>query len=778
MADDTRLAEACLLLNYSNQSYRDMMLNEQLQKNPLPSTDDTSRSICNRVDIKQEPINSVVTPPPSEEQQCSTSLPENNPTSRECFANYFDSEELNDSYVELTSKEDDNYDLSKRDADEFCSNYSYIDREPINNLLAAVNCALPSHKTRPTILQRPIGSNHNQAPSTNKMFTYPPSILPDHNYCLNQYQSTAAFSNTEQPQAVVINKSTAQNISSTSSIAHRSEVPVRPRPNQTKPARRQKHSSGPGTSKLNKPLKLVAIHLGAGNSYNGTESLQLAKSICEEVMLKSPSLANSHSKKKRKNVFIGQDNPAQASECLANTHNLNESQLNAETAVVQLIKLMEDNQALNCGFGSNLNIKGQVECDASLMSDKNQVWAGIGAVSGCKNPILLAKSLFDHRSVPRPLGLIQPNMLVGSGAKQWMREHCPQLSIVDSKLVSTRAFSTYQKLKSRYDSAMRSFGQNEKTQYSHSGFDGYSSTGSLPNSIKESPSTSLTSQIVHDEDSNHLNALSTKLDHGFYCLKTSHNLQKSSLFISATDESYDPNTNHKSAKRSTPSCNESIKTQLGHCLDTVGAIAVDFNNNFASAISSGGLLLKYKGRVGQAAIPGAGCWAEDSVAITTTGVGEYLTQTLFARKFYDKMLMLRLLHDLGHVEKRRDLSDLISCAVDECFEDLMKAPALSHVPPQERLAGMLSVSTLNSKDSPNRVDNNDLYLSFAHNCSSMCVAYMTCEDIVGHSLMSRKTDGEKFNVEESDTGNSSTSGAVVRTLRFSLDTNKYTQSQD
>ncbi|XP_031335006.1 threonine aspartase 1 isoform X2 [Photinus pyralis] len=61
-------------------------------------------------------------------------------------------------------------------------------------------------------------------------------------------------------------------------------------------------------------------------------------------------------------------------------------------------------------------------------------------------------------------------------------------------------------------------------------------------------------------------------------------------------------------------------------LDTVGAICVDGSGHVASACSSGGLLLKRPGRVGQAALYACGMWAdsfsprtETSVAVCTTG---------------------------------------------------------------------------------------------------------------------------------------------------------------
>lgn len=71
-----------------------------------------------------------------------------------------------------------------------------------------------------------------------------------------------------------------------------------------------------------------------------------------------------------------------------------------------------------------------------------------------------------------------------------------------------------------------------------------------------------------------------------------------------------------------PSVKEKLPPNAaGH--GTVGAVVRDRQGKLAAATSTGGLLNKTPGRVGDSPIIGAGTWADESVAVSCTGEGEY-----------------------------------------------------------------------------------------------------------------------------------------------------------
>jgi len=347
-------------------------------------------------------------------------------------------------------------------------------------------------------------------------------------------------------------------------------------------------------------LKFVAIHLGASNSEITEDSKRLAQRICKDALL------NLDSEKEPSQDTC--KNP----ECLRMVVKPY-VQSTAELAAIGIVKMMEDVATLNCGSGSNLNLDGRVECDASMMRNRDSAYAGVGAVSGCRNPIKLVESLICHRSISRPMGLLQPNLIVGSsGCKTWMRKHCPALMCNDSELISPKSLCSYQKYKSLYDAGNRDSLLEQHSEACHPSF------------------------------------------------------------------------------------------------DTVGAIAIDGDNNIACATSSGGIALKHKGRLGQASIIGAGCWTEGQVAATTSGAGEILTINLLAKKVCDELRSA----DLGEGQL---MTRVIDAKLSECLRDVVNSPKHEQFHPSQRVVGSLAIFA--PRD-------NEFYLSLAHTSKSMCAAYM------------------------------------------------------
>ena len=65
---------------------------------------------------------------------------------------------------------------------------------------------------------------------------------------------------------------------------------------------------------------------------------------------------------------------------------------------------------------------------------------------------------------------------------------------------------------------------------------------------------------------------------------------------------------------------------------TVGAVACDVNGNLAAATSTGGMTNKRWGRVGDSPVIGAGTYADDVVAVSCTGHGEFFIRRVAAHE--------------------------------------------------------------------------------------------------------------------------------------------------
>lgn len=108
----------------------------------------------------------------------------------------------------------------------------------------------------------------------------------------------------------------------------------------------------------------------------------------------------------------------------------------AVDAIEAAIKLLEDREITNAGYGSNLAMDGVVECDASIVDHFGRSGA-VGAVARTycarhtvclltvpeiKNPISLARMVYEHTSRPLTLRRVPPNLLCAQGATEFAAE--------------------------------------------------------------------------------------------------------------------------------------------------------------------------------------------------------------------------------------------------------------------------------------------------------------------------------------------------------------------
>lgn len=91
---------------------------------------------------------------------------------------------------------------------------------------------------------------------------------------------------------------------------------------------------------------------------------------------------------------------------------------------------------------------------------------------------------------------------------------------------------------------------------------------------------------------------------------------------------------------------------------TVGAVALDTQGRLAAATSTGGLFGKLAGRVGDTPLIGSGTWADETVAVSCTGTGEYFILAGGAQDVASRMRYLAvpvqaavdgLIADVGHL---------------------------------------------------------------------------------------------------------------------------------
>ncbi len=113
---------------------------------------------------------------------------------------------------------------------------------------------------------------------------------------------------------------------------------------------------------------------------------------------------------------------------------------------------------------------------------------------------------------------------------------------------------------------------------------------------------------------------------------------------------------------------------------TVGAVALDLQGRLAAATSTGGIMLKVPGRVGDSPIPGAGNYATRWAAASATGRGEQMLRHLTTRAVCDAVAAGSSAGDaVGRV--LREMAGFNSREVGIIALDTAGRPGVGHLTP-------------------------------------------------------------------------------------------------
>jgi len=304
----------------------------------------------------------------------------------------------------------------------------------------------------------------------------------------------------------------------------------------------------------------------------------------------------------------------------------------AVEAATKATMVLEDAGETNAGFGSNLTEAGTVEMDAGLMDGSSLLFGSVGAISGVKNPILVAQKLVEEQGKGLlPLGRVPPGFLVGEGATEWAIRHNIQ-TIQTENLISEKAAKLYRHYKKKLDAykmsmQLASANAKRKRELTRGISESNHCLSNIENCKRLKPSSDIL-QLKRETDILDVNDQVRSNDGA-----TASKLLDDNVSFSSGDGANDV------SDRLTGDDHDDDEVVDDKVHDTVGVVVLDRSGQVASTVSSGGIALKQPGRVGQASCFGCGCWAQrpiqeniNSTAVSTTGCGEHLVRTFLAKE--------------------------------------------------------------------------------------------------------------------------------------------------
>ncbi|PBP20728.1 threonine aspartase [Diplocarpon rosae] len=428
----------------------------------------------------------------------------------------------------------------------------------------------------------------------------------------------------------------------------------------------------------------------------------------------------------------------------------------AVDAVEAAIKVLEDKEITNAGYGSNLAIDGVVECDATVVDYLGRSGA-CGATAQIKNPIHLARSILDASSKPLSLRRVPPNLLVGQGATDFAWEHGIPV-VPHEMLVSRNARDRYirwredlrrvegggrvtpgssanssqaedEKIDVEYEERVRAKQRRDHTIAILNGTWNEGQPDSPSSSPQVTPGLAPGRELCSQDPCPALRSPSP------------------SAFTVSNSRTRGHSPNGLPAKRPRYGSQQPSEERRTHSL--LGPNA-DLHKTSSDVTltrsefllkepprhngSSDGIGMKHRGRVGPAALVGIGSAVipaddrdedEVTVAAVTSGTGEHMATTMASQKCAE-----RLYHNTRRAEGGAD----IQATEEEAMVSFVQADFMSHPGViGSNSAGAIGVMAV--KKTPY-----GYFLHFAHNTDSFALASMHSKEREAKCVMSRLGD--------------------------------------
>ncbi|KAJ5086533.1 hypothetical protein NUU61_007840 [Penicillium alfredii] len=407
------------------------------------------------------------------------------------------------------------------------------------------------------------------------------------------------------------------------------------------------------------------------------------------------------------------------------------------------LMILEDAPITNAGYGSNLNEKGVVEGDATIVDHRGRSGAA-GAVPNVKNPIMLARRIYDHSNVSLSLQQVPPNFLVGQGAKDFAWNH-GVVVVPDGAMISPTSMGRWkiwtQEI-ARWEREHPNIDKGEtdpwirrpltplSTRLERAGLPGFPCDFQIePESELLNKETKIASNEVDSDSSSSSRMKDGKSLDGDLPKRQSASREK-------VQHSEDTSANPMQSAKPTPESRHTSNTQppsdeVDMVTDTVGVIAIDQYGNIAAGSSSGGIGMKPAGRVGPAALLGIGTYVipvdpydpeQTSVAVVTSGTGEHIATTLAASTCANRIY---------YSQRKAEGCKFDRTTEEEAITSMIKNEFLDHpTVGDSNIFGAIGIMAVKKTE-------DSIAFYFAHNTDSFAIASMSMKDSKPACVMSR-----------------------------------------